>query len=210
MLLSTATAAAWLLAGCNSMAIEDSQSTDETGEAMEATVESQLAAAPLLDGVYRIVNLNSQLCLDIPPGCDDGSPDACLGAPIIQKPCNGNVHYASTSGNTQAFTFTSQGGASYEIRHFKSGKSLLISGSNTQNGGAAGLHYPTVPVATNRQFVVGALGPGVYGTLTSVSSGLCLNIFGASIMPSAALNQFGAPGTCTGFSQQFRMDQLQP
>jgi len=202
--------AASLLLGCNQMAIDESEAVEDPSDVVTkehvAATEQALVTPPVADGNYRIRGLNADMCLDIPQGCDDPSnPDTCLSAPIIQRPCNGN---ALNGNNTQSFEFTSMGEANYQIKHPRTGKCLYMAGPTTENGGIAVLHYCAVPVPATKQFVVGASGPNVYGTITPLHSGRCLNIVGSSKVECAALYQWSSTpwGACSNAAQQFRLE----
>jgi hypothetical protein len=142
----------------------------------------------------------------LPAGCDDPSnPDTCLSAPLLQRQCNGN---ALNANNSQTWELTSTGGASYQFKHPRTGKCLYMAGPTTENGGIAVLHHCSVPIPTTKQFTVGAAGPNLWGNLTPVYSGRCLNIVGSSAVECGALYQWSAApwGACPHPAQQFRLE----
>jgi hypothetical protein len=83
-----------------------------------------------------------------------------------------------------------------------------MAGPTTENGGIAVLHYCSVPVPTTKQFALSASGPNVYGTITPLYSGRCLNIVGSSKIECATLYQWSSSqwGACPNAAQQFRLE----
>jgi hypothetical protein len=178
----------------------DSDGKTDDGYHEEGAVGS--VAEPLVAGaIYRIRNLNAQLCLDIPTACNPNDVDGCLATPIILTPCGGN------GGPTQQFELVAQGDVTYKFRHVRTGLVIMMAGPCSENGGIAVLYNDTTnALYPNRSFTMSAPDADGYVCIASAYSGLFLNVPGASRKPGAALYQYGT--SCSSTSQKWRLEAL--
>jgi thermitase len=138
-------------------------------------------------GVYNLVNVNSNKCLDVTNGWADN------GMKIQQWPCLG--------GNNQKWKIEPVG-AHYKLTAVHSGKVLEVNGVSTANGAIID-QWDYVPGANNELWNITKLGSGYQ--FTAVHSGKNLDVPNFSTADGTALQQWANNGSS---AQQFRLQAL--
>jgi len=121
-------------------------------------------AGNVANGVYKFINLNSGMCLDV---YNSGTTN---GTPLQQWP-----YWA---GSNEKWTVTGIGSGQYEILGVQSGLSLDIYGSDTTNGTKVeiwGYHG-----GSNQQFTFTPTSGGYYRITPQNATGSCLDVSGVS------------------------------
>ncbi|MCG8700440.1 MAG: RICIN domain-containing protein, partial [Bacteroidales bacterium] len=110
--------------GMSSFRLEIGSGTAQQGWYSGIRNKENKSESPLLgalpNGVYKIINKNSGLALDL---IDEHSEN---GAKVKQ--------YSYWGGDNQKWVLTALGGGIYEVTNFKSGKCLEVLGWSTENG----------------------------------------------------------------------------
>jgi lysophospholipase L1-like esterase len=125
------------------------------------------------DGVYNIVNKNSNLTLDA------AGQSAANETPVQQ--------WTANNGDNQRWQVRHLGNNLYQITGVQSGKALDITGQSVLNG--AGLQLYDYNGGDNQKWMITAQKNGYY-TITGVQSGKVLEIAAQSTAPGARVVQY--------------------
>ncbi|MCB0187175.1 MAG: RICIN domain-containing protein, partial [Caldilineaceae bacterium] len=131
-------------------------------------------------GVYQLVNVGSNLCVDVNGGSTSN------GARIIQWSCH--------TGNNQKWRVETVG-THYRLTAVHSNKVIDVYGGSTRAG--AKLIQWSWHSGTNQQWTIRAVADGVY-EIVSVKSSLCMDVTNGSTSRGTDLQQW----TCNGSNAQ--------
>lgn len=139
---------------------------------------------PVANGIYKIINLNSGLALDVNGGFATNS------TAVDQYTYKGHAN--------QQWAVTNLG-SNYEIIGVQSGKALDVSGASTANGAIVDIY--TYQAHANQQWIITPTSGGYY-TVQGVGSGKLLDVVNAATTNSAAADQWQSNG---GKDQQWSL-----
>ncbi len=136
-------------------------------------------AAPVQDGVYKIINRHSHLALSVAGGSQDNS------AAVVQE--------AYTGAGNQKWTVTRLEDGTYKIVGVESSKALDVTG----NSGEAGALIDIYPYKgqNNQQWEIETAATKGFFTIKGVGSALLLDIPGGSTDPGTKVQQYDGNGS---------------